>query len=283
MKTVKLSILIASALTTLILTPVYADSNSFKKEQRYEQRRDEGKKRHQNKPQKQYKQQQKNSRAGNKNLHPKQRKQDFRETRQPAKQKNHQDHTYTTRRYDSQPNRGYSKRHRVEKYQRNHRRVRPVTRHYNYRDHRRNNRHYELRHGNRLLLATPRHRTFRNVFIVRPFGHSYFGYGHYLSDNNAWRWLTFTAITLKLLDMVDEQAQRKHEEAQIEATNADVGEKIYWDTDEASGYVVTTRQGRNRSGLTCREYQHSITVGGETEEAYGTACLQADGSWKIVN
>ena len=33
----------------------------------------------------------------------------------------------------------------------------------------------------------------------------------------------------------------------------------------------------------CREYQQTVTVGGQTETAYGTACRQPDGSWKIVN
>jgi hypothetical protein len=32
----------------------------------------------------------------------------------------------------------------------------------------------------------------------------------------------------------------------------------------------------------CREFQQTITVGGQTQEAYGTACRQSDGSWKIV-
>ena len=33
----------------------------------------------------------------------------------------------------------------------------------------------------------------------------------------------------------------------------------------------------------CREFQQTITVGGKTERAYGRACRQPDGSWKIVN
>jgi hypothetical protein len=33
---------------------------------------------------------------------------------------------------------------------------------------------------------------------------------------------------------------------------------------------------------TCREYQGSVTVGGQTQPSYGTACLQPDGSWRIV-
>ena len=32
----------------------------------------------------------------------------------------------------------------------------------------------------------------------------------------------------------------------------------------------------------CREFQQTITVGGKTEKAYGTACRQPDGAWKIV-
>jgi hypothetical protein len=33
----------------------------------------------------------------------------------------------------------------------------------------------------------------------------------------------------------------------------------------------------------CREYQKTIRVGGDWESGYGTACLQPDGSWLIVN
>jgi len=33
----------------------------------------------------------------------------------------------------------------------------------------------------------------------------------------------------------------------------------------------------------CREYQGSGTIGGKPQVSYGTACLQPDGSWKIVS
>ena len=51
----------------------------------------------------------------------------------------------------------------------------------------------------------------------------------------------------------------------------------------ATGYVLATKQGTNSSGLTYREFQQEVTVGGKSENAYGTACLQADGAWKIVS
>ena len=33
----------------------------------------------------------------------------------------------------------------------------------------------------------------------------------------------------------------------------------------------------------CREFQRTITIGGKTEKAYGTACRQPDGTWKEVD
>ncbi|PZQ48850.1 MAG: hypothetical protein DI551_00520, partial [Micavibrio aeruginosavorus] len=32
----------------------------------------------------------------------------------------------------------------------------------------------------------------------------------------------------------------------------------------------------------CREYTRTVTVGNRVQDAYGTACLQPDGSWMIV-
>ncbi len=37
---------------------------------------------------------------------------------------------------------------------------------------------------------------------------------------------------------------------------------------------------RGWNGEQCREYQRTITIGGKTETAYGTACRQPDGTWK---
>ena len=50
-----------------------------------------------------------------------------------------------------------------------------------------------------------------------------------------------------------------------------------------SGTITPTRTYQDAGGQYCREFQQTVTVGGETEQAYGTACRQPDGSWKIVN
>ena len=47
--------------------------------------------------------------------------------------------------------------------------------------------------------------------------------------------------------------------------------------------MTPTRTFQTASGQPCREYQQTVTIGGKTEEAYGTACRQPDGTWKIVN
>jgi surface antigen len=36
-------------------------------------------------------------------------------------------------------------------------------------------------------------------------------------------------------------------------------------------------------GAYCREFQQTVSIGGREERAYGTACRQPDGSWKVVS
>ena len=48
-----------------------------------------------------------------------------------------------------------------------------------------------------------------------------------------------------------------------------------------SGTVVPTQTYQATNGQYCREFQTSVVVGGETQQGYGRACRQPDGSWKI--
>jgi surface antigen len=63
-----------------------------------------------------------------------------------------------------------------------------------------------------------------------------------------------------------------------------VGEETRWVNPQSgnSGSVAPVRTYQNAAGQYCREFQQTITVGGKTEQAYGTACRQPDGSWKIM-
>jgi hypothetical protein len=47
--------------------------------------------------------------------------------------------------------------------------------------------------------------------------------------------------------------------------------------------VPTSPVYRAPSGQYCREYQSTVTVGGQPQPSYGTACLQPDGTWRVVN
>ena len=46
--------------------------------------------------------------------------------------------------------------------------------------------------------------------------------------------------------------------------------------------TIVPQPAYQQDGTYCREFQQTITVGGQTQDAYGKACRQPDGSWKIV-
>ena len=74
------------------------------------------------------------------------------------------------------------------------------------------------------------------------------------------------------------------QQAQQKAHAAPIGETIAWNNPDSgnSGTFRPTRDGTNSTtGEYCREYQTTVQVGGKSETAYGTACRQPDGSWRI--
>lgn len=145
-------------------------------------------------------------------------------------------------------------------------------------------RDYVIHRGSRhYVVPKQRIRHYHNIVIYRPYGHWYPGYGHIHLDNDAFKWLAFTAITLKLLDNLNEQQQREHEAAQIRATTAPLGERIIWSQGNATGSVTAIREGTSTSGRYCREFVQQVTIGGRSEQAYGTACRNPDGSWEVVS
>lgn len=63
------------------------------------------------------------------------------------------------------------------------------------------------------------------------------------------------------------------------------GQTSTWHNPDSghSGTVTPTRTFKNEKGQDCREFQQTITVGGKTEQGYGTACRDAEGNWRIVS
>lgn len=76
--------------------------------------------------------------------------------------------------------------------------------------------------------------------------------------------------------MASEAAQKAFE-------NNRSGQTSVWKNPDTgnSGTITPTRTTQLANGQYCREYKQTITVGGQQENAYGTACRQADGTWKI--
>ena len=47
------------------------------------------------------------------------------------------------------------------------------------------------------------------------------------------------------------------------------------------GSVTPSRPFQTEQGTYCREFTQEVIIGNQKEKAYGTACRQPDGSWKI--
>jgi len=86
----------------------------------------------------------------------------------------------------------------------------------------------------------------------------------------------------KSLDKADEEYARQTAYHALEVAPA--GNQQTWNNPDSGnhGTVTPTRTYQQADGTYCREFQQTIVVGGETQDAFGTACRQPDGTWKIV-
>jgi surface antigen len=87
----------------------------------------------------------------------------------------------------------------------------------------------------------------------------------------------------KSLDKADQVYAERNAQQTLET--APTGTTATWVNPDSgnSGSVTPTATYQGAGGEYCREYQQTVTVGGEQQSAYGTACRQPDGSWKLVN
>ena len=87
-------------------------------------------------------------------------------------------------------------------------------------------------------------------------------------------------------DRMDAADRRESQRAAQQAfETAPSGQETAWSNPDSGnhGSVTPTRTFQTDSGQYCREYQQTIVIGGEEQQAHGTACRQSDGGWKIVN
>ena len=75
-----------------------------------------------------------------------------------------------------------------------------------------------------------------------------------------------------------------HQTQQQAFETAPSGTSTAWQNPDSgnSGAIVPQPAVQQTDGTYCREFQQTVTVGGNTETAYGQACRQPDGQWKII-
>lgn len=83
---------------------------------------------------------------------------------------------------------------------------------------------------------------------------------------------------------MDEVDRMKANEAANRAQTAPIGQRITWNNPQNnhSGSYTPVRDGYADNGNYCREFYQTVSIAGKNEEAYGVACRQADGTWRIV-
>jgi len=86
----------------------------------------------------------------------------------------------------------------------------------------------------------------------------------------------------KSLDRADRNYAQQTAQNSLEYSRA--GETRTWRNPDSghSGSTTPVRTYQSATGANCREFESSILVDGREEKAFGRACRQADGTWKIV-
>ncbi len=84
------------------------------------------------------------------------------------------------------------------------------------------------------------------------------------------------------MDKVD--AMQAEQTAQNSLESSPSGKTSTWKNPDTgnSGSFTPKKPYETERGY-CREFTQQIIVAGKTQNGYGTACRQPDGSWKIVN
>ncbi|MGF1629573.1 MAG: hypothetical protein ACFCUT_08890 [Kiloniellaceae bacterium] len=159
------------------------------------------------------------------------------------------------------------------------------SKHYKKHDGRHHGKHYAkpgkvavVWHGNRRWGPPPKRHVSHHVHRHQTV-HHYHTYKRHDRDN----WAIYAILALQLVDVLNERQQYGHAWAQQQAAAAPLGESIQWSDGGVYGSVMATRDGTDRGGRYCREFQHQVTIGNRLQSAYGTACHQPDGAWEIVS
>ena len=82
---------------------------------------------------------------------------------------------------------------------------------------------------------------------------------------------------------LDQRDKRLAAEAQQRALEtAPTGQPVTWNNpDTGHTGTITPTKTYQANGSYCREFQSDVVIDGKPDKAWGTACRQPDGSWKV--
>lgn len=84
------------------------------------------------------------------------------------------------------------------------------------------------------------------------------------------------------MDEYDRQMLEKSSRQALEFSPS--GSSIEWRNPDSGNHgSITPTKTFKESGRYCREYVQEVIIGGEKQKAYGKACRQPDGNWKIIS
>jgi surface antigen len=199
-------------------------------------------------------------------------------------------------------------RHRVKKHKKPvyHGRTHLNRQHYNRQHY--NRHHYKPNYHNRNYYSRnyynrnyyrpksySRHYYNRNYYRPKSYSRHYYNRNYYSRNyyyGNGSSQLVATAMGVFIGALIGSEIGRYMDDvdrlsasqANVQAQSAPVGTRITWNNPSSTNYgsITPTREGYSESGRYCREFYQTVSIGNRTEEAYGTACRQPDGAWKIV-
>ena len=94
------------------------------------------------------------------------------------------------------------------------------------------------------------------------------------------RFLTGVAIGLAPIGAPAHAQEYKAQQKALESTPT--GTPVAWtNPDTGHSGTITPVKTYQSGGTYCREFQSNVVIDGKPDKAWGTACRQPDGSWKV--
>ncbi len=116
--------------------------------------------------------------------------------------------------------------------------------------------------------------------------------GHHVGKGSGRALATFAGVLLGSIvggqigrDLDEVERLKLANATQYALENQRSGTRTVWDNPDrrVCGVVVPRPAFKNELNQYCREFQQTVVINGERQSAYGTACRQPDGQWKLVN